>query len=359
MKTVDGFEHRLAIHCESGSLQNLLRHAGVEVSEAMIFGVGSGALFYYLFWAEGPARLPLVGVRTPPGDIWKNVQKLTGIELSIRQMPSVGAALTEADRLLAEGKPCTAMVDMFRMKYLPSFLRIHAPFHFIVLIGHEEGSYCVSDPYMPRLATLAREDLAVGWEPHAPMGKDNLLCHLVGVPAEIDWKKAAITAIRRSCREMVLPPVVRQAMWFVGVQGMRTYAGKIRRWPERLRGVALRQAIFFSAIASEDQGTGGASFRLLYAAFLAEVARLCDSAPLGELAERFTAHGQDWRAVMRKLIVLGKTLPDDDAAYEAWLAEHGAGLREGLEEVAAGYERFADVEQALFTDLGRVARGLG
>lgn len=358
MKTVEGFEHRAAVHCESGSLQNLLRHAGVEVSEAMVFGVGSGALFYYLFFAEGPAKLPLVGVRNPPGDLWKNVRQLCGIDLSIRKMPSVGAALAEADRLLDAGKPCTAMVDMFRMKYLPSFLRIHAPFHFIVLIGRDGDNYRVSDPYMPTLATLSREDLAVGWEPHATMGKDDLLCHLVGVPEHIDWKKASIAAIRRASRDMLPPQGLRQLLWFVGVQGMRTYAKKIRQWPKHYRGVALRQGIFFSAVASEDQGTGGASFRLLYAAFLAEVARLCDSTALAEISERFATHGQEWRATMRRLIVLGKALPDEDAAYDDWLAANAAVLHDGLEDVASTYERFATVEQGLYEDLARVAKGL-
>jgi len=358
MKRVEGFTHRVAVHCESGSLQSLLANAGVKVSEPMIFGVGSGALFYYLFWAKGPAKLPLIGVRNPPGEIWKNVRTLCGIDLYTERQASAQAAMAMADRLIEEGRPCTATVDMFRMRYLPDFLRVHAPFHFVVLIGKEDGgSYRVSDPYMEKVATLSAEDLAAGWETRAPMSQDNLLCYLRKTPGEVDWKGAALKAIRRACRHMLPPPGVRQALFFVGVQGMRHWARKIREWPRVLRGVALREGIIYTAIASEDQGTGGASFRLVYAAFLEEVAALCRSQALGDIARRFVEHGQAWRATMRKVIVLGKTLPDDDGAYDGWYAQNQKALAEGLEELASAIERFASVEEALYRDLGKaVAR---
>lgn len=358
MKSVPGFEHRIAVHCESGSLQNLLRHAGVTVSEPMIFGIGSGALFYYLWWARGPAKLPLIGVRNPPGDIWRNVRKLCGVDLFTGKLPNVEAALAKANELIDAGIPCTATVDMFRMRYLPGFLRVHAPFHFVILIGRDGDEYLVSDPYMEKLATLSREDLATGWEPRAPMAQDNLLCYLERAPKDVDWKGAALAAIRRTCKDMLPPPGIRQLLWFVGLQGMRTYAKKIRQWPEVLRGVALREAMIFSAISSEDQGTGGASFRLVYAAFLEEVAGLTDSAGLREIGQRFAAHGQEWRSEMRKLIVLAKTVPNDDAEYEGWYAKNAGALADGLAQTSAAMSRFADVEQALFTDLGRVVSQL-
>ena len=358
MKRVEGFTHRVAVHCESGSLQNLLTNAGLKVSEPMIFGVGSGALFYYLFWAKGPAKLPLIGVRNPPGEIWKNVRKLCGIDLYTERQPSAQAAMAMADRLIEAGTPCTATVDMFRMRYLPDFLRVHAPFHFIVLIGKDDdGSYLVSDPYMEQLATLSREDLEVGWEPRAPMGQDNLLCYLRQPPGEVDWKRASLAAIRRACRDMLPPPGLRQLLFFNGIAGMRHFAKQIRKWPQVYRGVALREGIIYTAIASEDQGTGGASFRLVYAAFLEEVAELCQSQALREISRRFVEHGQAWRSTMRKVIVLGKTLPEEDGAYEAWHAQNQTALQEGLEELAGAVEGFASVEEGLYRDLGKaVAR---
>jgi len=185
------------------------------------------------------------------------------------------------------------------------------------------------------------------------MAQDNLLCYLKSTPRDVDWRGAALAAIRRTCKDMLPPPGIRRVLWFVGLQGMRTYAGKIRAWPDVLRGVALREGMIFSAISSEDQGTGGASFRLVYAKFLEEVALLTGSSAIGEIGKRFVEHGQAWRSEMRKLIVLAKTLPDDDGAYEDWYAKNGGALREGLAVTSGAMEQFADVETVLFRDLGR------
>lgn len=356
---VAGFEHRVASHCESGSLRNLLAHAGVEASEPMVFGVGSGPAFYYLFFARGPSTLPLIGIRNPPGSILENVARLTGVEVRVGQPRSTDKALARAEALLREGTPVAASVEMFRMRYLPDFMRVHAPFHFVVLLGREGGRFAVSDPYHPEVALLEREDLVAAWATGARMARDNLMCHVGRVPkGAIDWRRASLKAIRRACRAMVLPRGVRNAFYFVGVEGMRTYARRVRDWPAWHRGVRLREGILFNAVAFEDQGTGGAAFRLMYGAFLQEVAELTGSRALGELAERLVAHGRRWRALSRRMVVLGRTIPMHDEAYEEWLWSRGAELRAGLAEVSEAFAGFADVEEAIFRDLDAEAARL-
>ena len=41
------FIHRTAAHCESGSTANLLFNYGIEASEPLVFGIGSGIFFGY------------------------------------------------------------------------------------------------------------------------------------------------------------------------------------------------------------------------------------------------------------------------------------------------------------------------
>ncbi len=348
---VPGFEHRVASHCESGSLRNLLGHAGVEVSEAMVFGIGSGPAFYYLFFTKGPSTFPLVGIRNPPGSILRNVARLTGVEVRVEQPRTTSKALARAESLLLAGTPVAASVEMFRMRYLPDFMRVHAPFHFVVLLGREGERFAVSDPYHPEVAGLDREDLVEAWATGARMARDNLMCHVGRVPAAIDWRRASLRAIRRTCRAMVLPPGVGSLFWFVGVEGMRTYARRIRDWPARHRGVRLREGILFNAVGFEDQGTGGAAFRLMYAAFLQEVADLARAPALAEIAERFVAHGRRWRGVSRRMVVLGRMVPMQEEAFDDWLRERGAELNAGLAEVSESFREFADVEEALFRAL--------
>ncbi len=358
LPTIAGYTHRVASHCETGSVRNLCAFAGLEVTEPMVFGIGSGPLFYYLFFAKGPSTFPLIGIRTPPGTVVKNFGALCGIDLQATQLSSPREAMARADALLAEGVPVTATVDMFRMKYLPSFLRVHAPFHFIVLIGRDGDRYVVSDPYSEKVALLDRADLEAAWETHAPLAKDNLLCYLRAVPSAVDWKRAVVRALKRTCGDMLGPPLVAPALWFVGVAGMRTYAKKIRQWPARYRGVALREGMIFNAIAFEDQGTGGAAFRLMYGAFLQEASRLFDSRELDELAQRMIEHGRAWRTTSRKLVTLTRGMPMEDQAWPDWFAAHGEELRSGLDAVGGKFEEFAAVEERFYRDLRAAASRL-
>jgi hypothetical protein len=352
------YQHHVSSHCESGSVRNLLLHAGLDISEAAVFGIGSGPTFYYLFFAKGPSGFPLVGVRNRPGMILKNVNRRLGVGFEMTKHRTTRDALGAANACLDAGEPVIACVDMFYMKYLPSFLRVHAPFHFIVLCGRDGDSYTVSDPYFKELAQLDVRDLSVAWSTGAPMAQDNLLCRLEGVPRDIDWKQAVKVATRKTCKEMVLPPVIRGMLPFVGVQGMRTYAKSMTKWPRRYRGVRLREGILMSAVGFEDQGTGGGAFRLMYGAFLDEAGKRLSSSALSEFGAQMTAHGENWRETSRKLIRVGKLVPMQEEKYDAWAATGTPSLVEGLEEISKDFFCAADFEQEFFQRLGQVARSL-
>ncbi|MBW2263231.1 MAG: BtrH N-terminal domain-containing protein, partial [Deltaproteobacteria bacterium] len=298
------------------------------------------------------------GIRNKPGTIIKNVGKLCSIGVFSRTYRTTDEAIEKANALIDAGTPAAACVDMFYMNYLPSFMHVHAPFHFIMLVGRDAGSYAVSDPYSEEIGILSEEDLRSAWETHAPMAKDNLLVHISSVPEQIDWKDAVRRAISRTCRDMLLPPVLRSIFSFVGIEGIRTYAKSIRRWPATYRGVVMREGVLFDAVAFEAQGTGGGAFRLMYGAFLQEASALFGSDALDELAGRMIEDGEGWREVSRRLVAVGKTLPLDDDAYDDWLSANRKDLEEGLQEVALLVDERAGVEAVLFRDLRHVASGL-
>jgi hypothetical protein len=351
MKLVENYRHHIGSHCESGSLRNLLGHAGLTVSEQLVFGIGSGIAFVYVFFVKGPSTFPLIGLRNRPSRIVRRFSRLCGLDVSQERFKTVREARERADALLEANLPAAISVDMFYMKYLPPFLRVHAPAHFIVLVGRDDRGYAVSDPYSEELGILAVEDLEAAWETHASMAVDNLVCHVRSVPQTVDFRTAAKTAIRSTCRGMLLPPVIRRLVPFVGIQGMRMYARKIREWPARYRGSVLREGIMFNAVTFEDQGTGGGAFRLMYGAFLQELSAMFRSPALDELAERLIAHGQDWRRLSRQFVVLGRRIPMDNAQYDDWFAREGKELQEGLNELSARFLAKADFEERFFNDL--------
>ncbi|MBI4706278.1 MAG: DUF4872 domain-containing protein [Deltaproteobacteria bacterium] len=359
VRTIEGYTHEVASHCETGSVRNLLRHAGVDVSEPMVFGVGSGPAFYYLFFVKGPSGMPLVALRNKPGHIFRQVGRLCGIDFFRRRLRTTREAMARADALIDAGIPPAACVDMFRMKYLPPHLRVHAPMHFVALVGRDEHGYAVSDPYHPALARLGREDLEAAWATGAPMAQDNLLVYVRRVPPRIDWPRAAARAMRRTSRAMLLPPVPSRIVWFAGIAGIRTYARALRSWLSRYRGVPLREGMLFNAVGFEDQGTGGGAFRLMYGAFLQEVAAQRGSEELAALARRMVEHGREWRRASRQLVVLARAIPMVEDEYDDWLRESRQPLEDGLAELSGRFMAFAEIERALWRDLGALAAKLG
>jgi uncharacterized protein DUF4872/butirosin biosynthesis protein H-like len=358
VKTIDSYKHQVASHCETGSVRNLLGHAGLEISEPMVFGIGSGPAFFYLFFAKGPSGFPMIGIRNPPGSILKNVGKLCKIDFKAGSLASTEQALGQSEKLIAGGTPVAAIVDMFYMKYLPSFLHIHAPFHTILLVGHEGDEYAVSDPYAEEICTLKTEDLAAAWETHATLAKDNFIAHVDSIPASIDWKSAIKSAIRKTCNGMLLPPVIKSVFSFVGIEGMKTYAKKMREWPDKYRGVRLREGILFNAVGFEDQGTGGGAFRPMYGAFLQEVADMFDAPQFAELADKILDHGQKWRNISVKLIKVGKQIPQDNDAFDDWMVTGRSSLESGLAECSDLFKERAAFEFEFFKELKAAAARL-
>jgi hypothetical protein len=351
MKLVDNYHHKVASHCESGSVRNLLNNVGIDITEAMVFGIGSGPAFYYLFFAKGPSGFPLIGVRNPPGQILKNVKKLCNLDIVTRKFRSTEDAIQHANVLIDSNIPVAISVDMFYMKYLPAFLHIHAPFHFVMLVGRDDHSYAVSDPYFEKIGRLGTEDLSAAWETHAPLAKDNFMAYLNGGPSAIDLETAVVKGIRKTCANMILPAGIKHLFPFIGVQGIKMYSKKVTEWPQKYRGVMLREGVLFNAVGFEDQGTGGGGFRLMYGAFLQEVAEMFGSKEIGELADRMIVHGDTWRQISRKFIKVGKRIPQDDDAYEDWYSENKAALSEGLEEIRSKFLERAAFEDRFFREL--------
>ena len=74
------YKHQQSAHCENGVVSSLMRHHGLEVSEPMVFGIGSGLLFCYIpFLMVNHA--PAITYRVMPGQIFNKFAKRLGIRI--------------------------------------------------------------------------------------------------------------------------------------------------------------------------------------------------------------------------------------------------------------------------------------
>ena len=122
------------------------------------------------------------------------------------------------------------------------------------------------------------------------------------IPDKLDFEKAIKKGIKKSCFNMLKLPIP-----FLGIKGIRLFAKKIVEWPARSRDIEhLSHEIMKINILLEDQGTGGAGFRFLYATFLQQAADILKNAELIDLSKEMMVIGDGWREISLRAARYGK-----------------------------------------------------
>lgn len=94
---------------------------------------------------------------------------------------------------------------------------------------------------------------------------------------------------------------------FLGIKGIRLFAKKITDWPSIARDTEhLSHEVMKINILLEDQGTGGAGFRFMYATFLQQASEIIHKPELKDLARELMEIGDGWREFSLFAAKLGK-----------------------------------------------------
>jgi hypothetical protein len=172
----------------------------------------------------------------------------------------------------------------------------------MTVVGKEGDKYVVSDSYFPRLAELDRESLRKAKFAGGNMSPKGFIFHPVRVPSEIDYDKAISKGIKKACFNMLKLPVP-----FIGIKGIRKFAAKINEWPSMARDTDhLSHEIMKINILLEDQGTGGAGFRYMYATFLQQAAEKVNRQEYRDLSKKMMEIGDGWREISLFAARIGK-----------------------------------------------------
>lgn len=329
MNSVD-YNHKMAAHCETGTVTGLLNHHGLKISESLVFGISAGIFFAYL---QGPRLpFPLFVHRSRPGSIRKNIKKQLGVSFKEKTFPTAQKAMPALDQLLERKIPVAIQGDMFYMDYIPKYMRVHFNGHFIVVVGKEQNTYTISDCYYPQLAQLSAELMSKARFAKGDIAPHGLAFFAHNVPSAVDLRKPIINGIREAARNMVKLPIP-----FIGVKGIRMFGRKIVDWPKLARDEEhLSHEVMMINANLEDRGTGGAGFRFMYATFLQEAAAQCGIAGLADMSKRMMANGDKWRELSLHAARIGKN------------KDLGAARLKELQEMI--FAR-ADEEELLFKEL--------
>lgn len=295
------FRHVHAAHCESGATAALLGHAGLEISEPMAFGLGSGIFFFYppLIRVVG---MPLISFRSYPGKIFELTCKRLGVQTTRKKFVQQSRGVTELDGLLARGIPVGLQTNMFWLSYFPKEFRSQFNGHNLIALARRGDIYSISDPVLQDPVEIHAESLQRARFAKGVLSPRGFLYYPQPITHQVDIAGAIPGAVAHNADWML------KRAPMIGVRGIRRLANHVRSWGQLADEKRRKLLIGHVIRMQEEVGTGGAGFRFLYAAFLQEAGELLDHAPYREASTQMTAAGDVWRGEFAR--ICGRIIKD-------------------------------------------------
>ena len=219
---MNNFQHQHTAHCESGVMSTLLKSHGVDLNEAMVFGLASALTFVYLPLIK-VGGMPLISYRMPPKSIIKNVSKMLKVRLKLEKFSAPDKGKKALDEALSKQKLVGLQTSVFWLPYFPPEMRFHFNAHNLIVYGKEQNDYLISDPVFEMVQRCATEDLQRARFAKGALAAKGLMYYFQTQPdlTQIDLPSLTRKAIRKNAKQMLAP------LFFVGVKGIRTVAKQI------------------------------------------------------------------------------------------------------------------------------------
>ncbi|MFI6744188.1 BtrH N-terminal domain-containing protein [Nonomuraea sp. NPDC050451] len=270
MTKVRDVDTRGAQHCETTALGVLLRHQGLDLSEPMLFGLGSGLSFIY--WDSKNMGFPFLGGRVKPFELTRNLATRLGLELLVQETTSPRRAWENVATPIDAGHPVGLQLDSYYLDYFGS--KVHFGGHMVAMYGYDDhDAYLVDTDQQGGAVSTSLAGLAQARAARGPMTAKHRSFTLTA-PRNVPSPRSQIIPAITACADAFLNPPIAN----VGHRGIDKAGKLVRTWLQRTDNPQrdLPQA----ALLMEKAGTGGALFRNLYRDFLAECIHLLDSSHL-------------------------------------------------------------------------------
>ncbi|MFD9863265.1 BtrH N-terminal domain-containing protein [Streptomyces alboflavus] len=287
MTTVAGIDVRGTQHCETTALGVLLRHQGLDLSEPMLFGLGSGLSFVY--WDSKNMGFPFLGGRVKPFDLTRNLATRLGLDLTVQETTSRRKGWENVVALVEAGHPVGLQLDSYYLEYFGA--QVHFGGHVVALYGYDDRlAYLVDTDQQGGAVSTSLTSLADARAARGPMTARHRSFTLTAPrnpPSPRDRIVPAITA----CADAFLHPPIAN----LGHRGIDKAGKLVPTWFRRTDDP--RRDLPQAALLMEKAGTGGALFRNLYRDFLAECADLLDDSHLRTGLGLYTEAADRWTEV--------------------------------------------------------------
>jgi hypothetical protein len=289
-----------------------LAQVGVELSEAMVYGLGSGAAFTYLKQDQfSPHRI----IAGRPERLETQVADSLGLSMREHRTDDADEGWRHVTEAIGEDLPIIVQCDLAELPYWEASTPFNG--HRVVVVAYEEDGegVWVADTGFDGLQKIDRETLHAARASDAPPSGGNEFASWVLEPTEPrPMNEAIVAAIRRNWQQMEGEETTGQTLesWHGeavgGLAGLRMFAEEVPDWEE------LADAVWcyrFAYECIEKRGTGGAMFRRLYKTFLSESADHVTEFSTQPLAHSMSRVSEAWSTLATYLDAMATHLETD------------------------------------------------
>ncbi|MGW8884606.1 BtrH N-terminal domain-containing protein [Streptomyces sp. NPDC055749] len=297
MAMVKDIDVRGMQHCETTALGVLLRHEGLDLSEPMLFGLGSGLSFIY--WDSKAMGFPFLGGRVKPFELTRNLAAALGLELLVEETTSPRKAWQNVAAPIDAGRPVGLQLDSYHLDYFST--KVHFGGHVVAMYGYDEhDAYLVDTAPQGGAVTTGLAALARARAERGPMTAKHR-SFTVTVPSGPTSPQDRIIPAIKTCADAFLNPPIAN----LGHRGIEKSAEQVPKWLQRSDNPS--EDLTRTAGLMERAGTGGALFRNLYRDFLAECSQLIDSSHLRTGHSLYAEAAILWTQVAALLAAAGES----------------------------------------------------
>ncbi len=313
MNRVDGYAHGTGDHCGSTSLRNLAEHYDWSLDEPTCFGLASGLGFTYF---ELPER-PHWGFFGRPLWIEDAFFDHLGIGYELHREEPWDAVVDRLRTRTAAGEPVLVYTDIHYLEYFDT--DTHFAPHTLLVVGVEDETVVLSDSEFDTLQRVPLDRLRSATSSTFVFDLGNRHVVVTDPEPSVELADAARTAIVDTARYMLDPESRDRPLGpgTHGLAGIRRFADDLPAWIDL---PDPQWSVRFAYQNVERRGTGGGTFRRLYARFLDSMATVLPEID-PELADRMHAIADDWSAIGETLKAASELESADTPAFEAHLDE--------------------------------------
>src|SRR5699024_5583123 len=254
---IKNFSPFIGQHCETTASGTLLKSLGIEMSEALLFGIGEG--LGYIYWDMKNMNFPFIGGRIKPDLLTRNIVNNLNLQMEVKETSSKNKAWEHVRQNIDQGVVVGLKLDSYYLDYFTN--KVHFAGHYVAMYGYDDSfAYLVDTKQQGGMVKTSLENLALARNEKGPMSSKNLSYTIKKEEDMPNLKDVIITAIKNNSLDYMNPPIKN-----LGYKGIKKTSLEIKKWFERSENI--EDDLVLAATLMDRGGTGGSLFRNMYRDF--------------------------------------------------------------------------------------------